>query len=84
MRIAYLSPDRADLLECARHMASQMKEPREGDWCRVQQVGQYLLKHPCLVAVYKPQPAPTCVITPESRHDGVPPPEHSPCSAVTA
>eukprot|EP00971_Amphidinium_carterae_P246773 4901143-Amphidinium_carterae.1 len=29
MRIAYLSLDRADLLESARHMASQMKEPRE-------------------------------------------------------
>eukprot|EP00971_Amphidinium_carterae_P151897 3010438-Amphidinium_carterae.4 len=40
-------------------MASQMKEPREGDWCRGQQVMQYLLKHPCLV--YRPQPAPTCV-----------------------
>eukprot|EP00971_Amphidinium_carterae_P314073 6242561-Amphidinium_carterae.1 len=35
MRIVYLSLDRADLLETVRHMASQMKEPREGDWCRL-------------------------------------------------
>eukprot|EP00971_Amphidinium_carterae_P194676 3863151-Amphidinium_carterae.1 len=42
MRSAYLSLDRA-LLECVRHMASQMTEPREGDWCRIQRVGQYLL-----------------------------------------
>eukprot|EP00971_Amphidinium_carterae_P285267 5663119-Amphidinium_carterae.1 len=32
-------------------MASKMKEPREGYWARVQ------LRHPCLVAVYPPQPA---------------------------
>eukprot|EP00971_Amphidinium_carterae_P048482 955514-Amphidinium_carterae.2 len=49
MRIAYLSLDRADLLESVRHMASQMKEPREGDW------------HPFLVNVYRPQPAPEYV-----------------------
>eukprot|EP00971_Amphidinium_carterae_P156045 3093763-Amphidinium_carterae.1 len=45
MRIAYLSLDRADLLESVRHMASEMKEPREGDWVRVKRVGEYLLKH---------------------------------------
>eukprot|EP00971_Amphidinium_carterae_P000455 9447-Amphidinium_carterae.1 len=50
-----------------------MKEPREGDWCRVQRVGQYLLKHPCLVTVYKPQPAPTCVrVVVDSDHAGEP------------
>eukprot|EP00971_Amphidinium_carterae_P223330 4431329-Amphidinium_carterae.1 len=32
MRIAYLSQDRVDLLESVRHMASRMKDPREGDW----------------------------------------------------
>eukprot|EP00971_Amphidinium_carterae_P088740 1755939-Amphidinium_carterae.1 len=35
MRIAYLSLDRADILESVRHMASQMKEPKEGDWIRL-------------------------------------------------
>eukprot|EP00971_Amphidinium_carterae_P254640 5055152-Amphidinium_carterae.1 len=30
MRIAYLSLARVDLLECVRHMASRMKDPREG------------------------------------------------------
>eukprot|EP00971_Amphidinium_carterae_P246349 4892931-Amphidinium_carterae.2 len=38
MRIAYLSLDRADLLECVRHIPCQINEPREGDWCRVQRV----------------------------------------------
>eukprot|EP00971_Amphidinium_carterae_P229814 4560347-Amphidinium_carterae.1 len=42
MRIAYLSLDRTDLLESVRHMASQMKEPREGDWVRLKRVGEFL------------------------------------------
>eukprot|EP00971_Amphidinium_carterae_P097024 1920611-Amphidinium_carterae.1 len=58
MRIAYLGLDCADLLECVRHMASKMKEPREGDWTQVQRVGQFLFRHPCwLVAMYRQQAA---------------------------
>eukprot|EP00971_Amphidinium_carterae_P132215 2619062-Amphidinium_carterae.1 len=73
MRIAYLSLDRADLLECVRHMASRMKDPREGDWIRVQRVGQYLLRHPCLVVVYRPQPPPAFVrVIVDSDHAGEP------------
>eukprot|EP00971_Amphidinium_carterae_P020300 399965-Amphidinium_carterae.1 len=45
----------------------------EGDWCRVRKVGQLLIKHPCLVNVYRPQSAPTCIrVIVDSDHTGEP------------
>eukprot|EP00971_Amphidinium_carterae_P342433 6481738-Amphidinium_carterae.3 len=50
-----------------------MKEPREGDWCRLKRVGGYLLGHPCLVNAYHPQPAPQYVrVIVDSDHAGEP------------
>eukprot|EP00971_Amphidinium_carterae_P135940 2693676-Amphidinium_carterae.1 len=73
MRIAYLSQDRVDLLESVRHMASRMKDPREGDWVRVQRVGSFLLRHPCLVTVHGPQSTPKCIrVIVDSDHAGEP------------
>eukprot|EP00971_Amphidinium_carterae_P101340 2005708-Amphidinium_carterae.1 len=50
-----------------------MKEPREGDWVRVKRVGEYLLRHPCLVNVFRPQSPPQFVrVIVDSDHAGEP------------
>eukprot|EP00971_Amphidinium_carterae_P313402 6228299-Amphidinium_carterae.1 len=65
-----------------------MKEPREGDWIRLMRVGEFLLRHPCMVNVFRPQEAPTHVrVIVDSDHagerSGAPPPELLQCSATT-
>ena len=58
-RTVYLAQDRADLSECAKHLARRNKEPREIDWQDLKRLGRYLLGVPRVVQEFRPQPFPT-------------------------
>eukprot|EP00971_Amphidinium_carterae_P046330 911868-Amphidinium_carterae.2 len=65
MCTAYLNPERPDLLECSKTLASYMSAPRERHFNLLSRVGRYLIGALCLVAtvaVYRPQESPSHII----------------------
>ena len=46
MRLSYLSQDRLDLAETAKHLAQRMSEPREFDFVSLKRAARYLVGKP--------------------------------------